>query len=231
MKNHRIIRKMYVSLLNVILLTSCGNILFGQDILDNLSKEMCECIEVSAYKDSSEIEPCYIALFEKNRKQIREFYTTTELTESQMYEFANKIAAKNIYNCEYVKKKFPTGAVGEKRTKQTNVDCDDLKESKFYYLIQAPNSSRKDTTFVTISKDEYLEKMRDRTTFSRLKIIWRDDCNFDLIFQESDDPLKKEMFQKGQIISYEVIANENDSFFLELEWQGQIIQGQMFKLK
>ena len=167
------IRKFYIIILSLTLLTSCGNKLSGQEIIDNLSKEMCECVELAAYKNASEIEPCYDKLFEKHRKLIREYYDTKELTESQINEFGNKIAAKTVDNCEYIKNNFPTGIVGEKRTKQINVKCEELRESKFYYLTQRPNSQIQDTTFVSISKDEYLEKMRDRTTYSRSKITGR----------------------------------------------------------
>lgn len=225
------IRKLYTIILSLTLLTSCGKKLSGQEILDNLSKGMCECVELAEYKNASEIEPCYDKLFEKHGKLIREYYDTKELTESQVYEFRNKIAAKTVDNCEYMKNNFPTGIVGEKRIKQLNVKCEEFKESKFYYLTQRPGSQIQDTTFVSISKDEYLEKMRDRTTYSRSKINWKDNCKFDLIFEESDDPFKKEMFEKGQVFNYEIIANENDSFFLELEWKGKVYQSQMFKIK
>jgi hypothetical protein len=225
------IRKFYILILSLTLLTSCGNKLSGQEILDDLSKQICECIELAEYKNASELVPCYDKLFKKNGKLIREYYNTNELTESQTYEFANRIAAKIVDNCEYIKNNFPTGIVGEKRTKQLNVNCDELKNSEFYYLTQRPGSKVQDTTFVSISKDEYLEKMRNRTTYSSSKIIWKDNCKFDLIFEKSDDPFKKERFEKGQVFNYEIIANEEDSFFLELDWKGQVYQGQMFKLK
>jgi hypothetical protein len=224
-------RKFCILILSLILLTSCGNKLSGQEILDNLSKEICECVELAEYKNASEIGPCYDKLFEKHGKLIREYYDTKELTEAQIYEFGNKISAKTVDNCNYIKNNFPTRIVGEKRTKQLNVKCEELRESKFYYLTQKPGSQIQDTTFVSISKDEYLEKMRDKTTYSRSKITWKDNCKFDLIFEESDDPFKKEMFEKGQVFNYEIIANENDSFFLELEWKGKVYQSQMFKLK
>ena len=214
-----------------ILLTSCGDKLSGQDVLDKLSKEMCECIELAEYKNASEIGPCYDKLFKKNEKLIQDYYKTEELTESQTYEFGNKIAAKNVYNCDYIKKNFPTGILGEKRTKQSNIACKDLKNGEFYYLTQRPNSATQDTTFVTIKGNEYLEKMRNKTTYSRSKIIWKDNCQYDLIFENSDDPFKKEMFEKGQVFNYKIIANEDISFFVEIDWKGTIFQSQIFKIK
>jgi hypothetical protein len=225
------IRRFYILILSLTLLTSCGNELSGQEIFDNLSKEMCECVELAKYKNAREIGPCYDKLFEKHGKLIREYYNAKELTESQVYEFENKIAAKTVSNCEYIKNNFPIGIVGEKRTKQLNIKCEELRESKFYYLTQRPDSQIQDTTFVSISKDKYLENMRDKTTYSRSKINWKDNCKFDLIFEESNDPFKKEMFEKGQVFNYEIIDNQDDSFFLELEWKGKVYQSQMFKRK
>ncbi len=231
MRNYKIMRNIHILILCAILLTSCGSKLSSQEILDNLSNHMCECIQVAEYKNASQVWPCYDKLLKKYEQEIKEFYNTNELTEAQIYEFENKIAAKTANNCEYIKNNFPTGIVGEKRTKQSNIQCEELKNSEFYYLTQRPDSKIQDTTFVSISKDEYLEKMRNRTTYSRSKIIWKDNCKFDLIFEKSDDPFKKEIFQKGQAFNYEIIANEDDSFFLEVEWKGKVYQSQMFKIK
>ena len=203
----------------------------GQEILEKLSKEMCDCIELGEYKSVGETEPCFDKMFELNESLIREFYNTNELTDSQVFEFMNKIGAKLSDNCKYIVDNFPTGIIGEKRIKQANVDCNDIKDGEFYYLTQRPDSHIQDTTFVSISKEVYLEKMSNKTTYSRSQIIWTDDCNFDLKFEESNDPFKKERFRKGQIFSYEIIANEKDSFFLEIDWDGQDYQFEIFKIK
>jgi hypothetical protein len=231
MRNRRITKKIYISILSFLLLTSCGNKLSGQDIVDKLTKELCKCFELAEYKNSSETGPCYDELFKKNEKIIREYYKTNELSESQIYEFGNKIAAKSVDNCDYIKNNFPTGIVGEKRAKQLNVKCEDLKNGEYYYLTQRPNSDIQDTTFVTISNDKYLEKMRNKTTYSQSKIIWKNDCKYDLMFEESDDPFRKELLKNGDLFSYEVIANENESFFAEINHKGRVYQYQIFKIK
>lgn len=231
MKKALLMRRYSLLLFLFVIIASCKNKLSSQEIIDSLSKELCQCIEQAKFKNSSEIRPCYSKMFENNKTVIQEYYKTNNLSESQIDQLENKIAAKTVYNCEYIKNNFPSGFAGEERTKQLDVECEELKESTFYYLTQRPNSKIQDTTFVSISQGEYLEKMRGKTTYSRSKIIWEDNCKFNLIFENSDDPFKKEMFQKGQVFNYEVIANENDSFFLRLEWEGEIYQSQMFKLK
>lgn len=223
--------KFQILIYGLFLLLSCSSKLSSQDILDNLSKEMCECIALGKYKNSSEISPCYDKLLKKHRDLIEDFYNTSELTEQHIYDFNNKIAAKTIVNnCDYIKKNFPTGIVAETRTKQSNIVCEDLKEGNFYYLTQRPNVSIQDTTFVTISKSSYIEKMRNKTTFSRCKIIWKDDCKYDLIFEESDDSFKKEMVMKGEVFSYEIIANEKESFFVKIKYREAVYQYEIFKI-
>ena len=224
-------KKTYLLILGALIVSSCGNKLSGQDILEDLAKQMCNCIESNNYKNSAEIGPCYDELFANNSKAIKEYYKTEELSDSHIDGFGNKIAVKTLENCEYIKNNFPTGIVGEKRTKQLDLECDDLKNGEFYYLTQRPDSKVMDTTFITISGESYLEKMRNRTTYSQLKINWTNDCSYELIFEESNDPFKKELSKKGDTFSYEVVANEDESFFVEIDWQGTVYQYQIFKIK
>ena len=224
-------RIIFILIVTLILLTSCRNKITGQEILDKLSNEMCQCIELAEYKNSSEIQPCYDKLYEKYGDLVKGYYKTNELTDFQIIQFNNKIAAKTVDNCEYIKNNFPVGIVGEKRTKQKNLNCDDLREINFFYVNQVPGSNILDTTFGSIMKNGYIEKKRRKTTFLRSKIIWKDNCEFDLIFEESNDPFFKELFQKGQLFNYTIIANEEKSFFLESKWKGEVFQRQMFKIE
>jgi hypothetical protein len=231
MKNRQLTRKSGLFLLGFLVIVSCENKLSGQKIVDELAAEICGCIELKEYKNASEIEPCFDELFKEKKKLIHAHYRTTKPTESQFIELHNKTIAKMAYSCDYILKNFPTGFVGQTRAKQQNVSCSGLKDGEFFYLLQTPDPKITDTAFVSISGDIYLEKMRNRTTYSRLNIVWKDDCNFDLIFEESNDPLKMELFKKGQVLNYEVIANEDESFFVEGNWKGTIFQYQMFKIK
>lgn len=215
----------------VTLLANCKNKISGQELIKTLSVEVCQCIELKKYKNATEIRPCFDSMFENHYNSIKEYYKTKELTKAQFNEFGNKIAAIISQDCKYVRNNFPTGFVGEKREKQQNIKCEEFKESKFYYLTKKPNSEILDTTFVTISNGQYLEKFRSRTTYSLSKIIWKENCTFSLKFEHSDDPFRKELFSKGQIFNYEIIANEDKSFFVETEWKNQVFQYQMFKLK
>jgi hypothetical protein len=207
--------------------------LLAQDLLGDLAKEMCQFFESKNIKNATETGPCYDELFRDNYSKIEEYYNTESLSESQLIAFSSKISAKTFNNCEYIYDNFPTGIVGEEKIviKQDHVVCDDLKNGKFYYLTQRPNSQIRDTTFVTISDDRFLKEMRDRTTHSLSKIIWKDPCTYDLIFQESNDPFRKESVEYGQVFEYEVISNDEKSYFAKIIWKKREFRYELIKIK
>jgi len=98
------IKKIYTLIISLLLFSSCGNKPSGQTILSDLADQMCDCIELNKYKNAAEIEPCYDELFMNNDKVIKEYYNAKELSESQFYEFGNRVAAKTLERCQYIKK-------------------------------------------------------------------------------------------------------------------------------
>lgn len=222
------------SVVTVILISIFFNqVLIAQDLLVDLAKEMCLCFESKKLKNAAETDPCYDELFRNNYSKIKVFYNTESLSEDQLMEFGNKISAKTFDNCEYIYDNFPSGIVGEEKIvdKQENVVCDDLKNANFYYLIQRPNSQLRDTTFVTISGDSFLEQMTYQDTYSLSKIVWKDSCIYDLIFQETDDPFRKEALKYGQVFEYKIISNTNESFFAKTIWKGRAYRYELIKVK
>ncbi len=211
--------------------TSCN--LAAQDIIDKLSRKLCKCIEKQEVKNSSEMGPCFEDLLIRNLKDIKEHYNAETMDDINMEEIGNKIGAKMIKECPYVMENFPSGVVGneEKVTKQPNLKCDDLKKGDFYYLTQRPEGGIVDTTFVTISNNMYLERMKNGRTYSLLDIKWKDNCEFDLTFKESNDPMKKELSKSGDVYEYEIFANGNKSLFLKTTWVNRSYQFELVKIK
>ncbi|MFC4632949.1 hypothetical protein ACFO3O_03465 [Dokdonia ponticola] len=205
----------------------------AQDLLVDLAKEMCLCFESKKLKNAAETRPCYDELFQNNYSKIEDYYNTENLSEDQLMEFETKIAATTLNNCQYIYDHFPSGIVGEEKivNKQENVVCDNLKNAKFYYLIQRPNSPIRDTTFVTISGDSFLEQMTYQDTYSLSKIVWKDHCKYELTFQETNDPFRKEILEHGQVFEYEVISNTEESFFAKTVWKGRPYRYELIKLK
>jgi len=138
-----------------------------------------------------------------------------------------------IKECQYVIDTFQPGIVGneEKVTKQPDLKCDNLKNGDFYYLTKRTEDGIVDTTFVTISNDMFLERMKNGRTYSLLNIKWQDNCKFDLIFKESNDPMKKEISKPGDVYKYEILTNGNKSLFLKTTWMDRSYQFELIKIK
>ena len=212
-------------------LSSCAKKVPKEDIINTLSASLCECIASSEYKDASETGPCEIQLFDDHYNLIRQYYNTFSLSENEIDDILFKIRAQTAKSCQYIKDNFPTGHVGERREKQEELRCDDLKNGDFYYLVEKPGTREIDSLFFSIENENYTEWQNNRTTYTRCTIIWKDPCSYDLIFRETDDPFRKEFFEVGQVLSYQIIANEPESYFVETEWDDRLVQVQIFKVK
>ena len=218
--------------ISILLLGTSYN-LSAQDIIDKISKKLCKCIEKQEVKNANEMGPCFEDLLIDNWKEIKEHYKAETMEDINMEEVGNKIGAKMIKECPYVLDNFPSGVVGdeEKVEKQPDLNCGDLKEGDFYYLTERPEGGIVDTTFVTISNDMFLERMKNGKTYSLLNIKWKENCEFDLIFKESNDPMKKEFSKTGDVYEYEILTNSSKSVFLKTIWMDRSYQFELIKIK
>ena len=216
-----------------ILLIGFNNSLYAQEIIDKLSKKLCKCIEKQEVKNPDEMRPCFEDLLINNFNEIKEHYNANTMADLDIETIGNKIGAKMIKECPYVLDNFPTGIVGNEKkvTKQPNLNCHDLKNGDFYYLTRRPDIGIVDTTFVTISKNMFLERMKNGRTYSLLDIKWKDNCEFDLTFKQSNDPMKKEVSSPGDVYQYEILTNGTESFYLKVNWMDRIYQFELFKIK
>ncbi len=205
----------------------------AQDIYDKLSRKLCKCVEKEQVKDPSGMGYCFEKLLVNNLEELKDYYNAQTMSDLNMEEIGNKIGAKMIKECDYVIDNFPTGMVGSQEpvTKQQNLNCEDLKNGDFYYLNKRPQTGVIDTTFVTISNNMFLERMKNGRTYSLLNIKWKEDCKFSLEFKESNDPMKKEVSSPGDIYEYEILTNGEKSFFLNVFWRERTHQFELFKLK
>ena len=218
--------------ISILLLGTSYN-LSAQEIIDKLSKKLCKCIEKQEMKNANEMGPCFEDLLITNWKEIKEHYKAETMEDIDMEEVGNKIGAKMIKECPYVLDNFPSGVVGddEKVDKQPDLNCEDLKKGDFYYLTERPESGIVDTTFVTISNDMFLERMKNGKTYSLLNIKWKENCEFDLVFKESNDPMKKEFSKNGDVYKYEILTNSSKSVFLKTTWMDRSYQFELIKIK
>ncbi|MBM1106951.1 hypothetical protein JQC67_12440 [Aurantibacter crassamenti] len=165
-------------------------------------------------------------------KELKEVYKVEAFSDIDTEDLGNKVGVRMLKNCDYAIGIFSNQEKEEqeKIVKQANLTCDDLKSGDFYYLTNKTNIVP-DTTHVTISKNMFLERMDNGRTYSLLVINWQDDCNFELEFKESNDPLKKELSTAGDKYKYEILANREKSIVLKVFWGEHEFQVEFFKGK
>ncbi|MEM6894773.1 MAG: hypothetical protein AAF554_13860 [Bacteroidota bacterium] len=205
----------------------------GQDFYEKLSKKLCSCLEREKIETADQMPLCYEQILFGNMEEIKKHYQVASLNDIDAEALGSKVAAQLLKHCDYALKVLAKEEKQEKKTvtKQANLTCKDLRSGDFYYLNEISNQQVPDTTHVTISGNMFLERMKGGRTFSLLNIEWTDDCNFVLVFKESNDPLKEELSKPGDEYVYEVMTNGPESFVLKLFWKKEEFQIEVFKSK
>lgn len=226
-------KKHFTSVFFIIALFTASHQVSSQELIDKLTKQLCGCLEEKKAKSLDDLMPCFEDLIVDNLKEIKKLYNAETIEGVNMEELGNKIGVKLVKECDYVINTFPSGTVEEEKKvkRQPNLTCNDLKKGDFYYLTPNPVLKVSDTTFVTITNNMFLERMRNGRTYSMLEIRWKDKCKFDLEFKESNDPFKKELSKKGDIYEYEVLQNNANSTFIQINWKGKGYQFELFKIE
>lgn len=183
-------------------LTYCQTI----EEIDALTLEMCTTLKsLETKNDSVRINFTY-------EKHLPDFLSKYKIAdEKQFNELFDRIFFRFQKNCiEFVE---ALGRVeGEKgdweivedkpAVKIEKSDCRKLEQNIYYkeYSGEIVN--------VTIA-DGYWTENFDDGTFSKLYFSWKNDCEFELEFIESNNAVKKNLSIKGDIYSYGIYAAEN----------------------
>lgn len=217
-----------------IVLIATINYSFSQDINDKISDELCQCVEESEIKSMAEFEPCFETVILKNFSALLDFHDV-KLIDDLDESVVEGIIAKFSKECDFVFE-LVEDTVLESIPKEKPVNalkCEDAKNGDFYYTqaVYIEDSSVVDTTYVTISGDMFLERMKGGKTYSLLDIIWKDDCSFDLSFVQSNDSFKKQLSKKGEIYSYEIVSATENSLFLKLTYKENEYHVELIKIE
>ena len=213
----------------VIIIPSC---FYGQEIHEKMANEICKCAEKQNVKEIEGIEACMQNVLIDNAEKLMKFHKVKLMTDLSDDVFVD-IGIKFSKKCDYaygliddpVKEKIDTIKDSEP------LKCSDIREGDYYYLTPVNIEQTKiDTTFVTITKTNFFERMKSGRTYSHLKIKWITDCQFDLEFIESNDPYKKLLSTPGEIYSYEIVGTSEDSVFLKLIYRKSEYHFEMIKI-
>jgi hypothetical protein len=215
------------------LVISCSLSSFSQDMSSKLAKEICECLEKEKVASIEKMNPCFEKALVNNLKEIYKVYKIESIEDLDFEKFGVEIGNKLMTECNYAienltpdENKFEKDFVPEK-----NLDCSSLKIGEFYYLTSNTVTQKSDTTFVTIKNKMYLERMNNGRTYSILDINWIDKCKFELVFKDSNDPLKSVMSEPGEKYNYQMVSSTPSSYILKLFWRKQEYKIEFFKTK
>ena len=90
--------------------------------------------------------------------------------------------------------------------------CRDIIKSRDYYYIESTG----DTVKLNINKVYWTDMFQDGT-YSKLKIYWLTDCEFEIEFIESNNTIRKNLSKKGDRYKYYVIDKGHNYFYLAVE--------------
>ena len=197
-----------------------------------MAEEICECIDRKMVETVEQMMPCFEDVILKNVEGLKEESGVQSITEIDTEAMGNKVGAILVKTCDRAITIF--GNAGQTSEtiveKQEDISCGDLKNGEFYYLTNRLDGQIADTTFVTISGDLFLERMQMGRYYSLLNINWKSDCEYDLIFVESNDPLKKELSTPGEVYKYEIIRIEDRTIYVKVYWKNEEFQVPLYKI-
>ncbi len=168
-----------------------------------------------------------------NLTSIMEHYGVESLEDVDGAVIGQTIAGKLAKNCPYALNLIHD-SISEKMPMyepDSIVNCENLKTGEYYYLTPNSNNQYVDTTFVSISEDGYLERMKGGRTYSRLSLEWRKDCKFRVTFIESNDPLKKGLSKPGDKYDYEIIKETPTSIVVRSFWNKEEYHVEFVKIR
>lgn len=97
----------------------------------------------------------------------------------------------------------------------TRTDCDQfVKTSKYKYL-----EYQGDTVDVVIDRGSWTETFADKT-YSRLKFLRVNDCQFELEFVQSDNQMRMRFSKAGDKYRYRIIDKSGNYYLLSVETDG-----------
>lgn len=179
--------------------------------IDSLSLELCKTLEATkAMGDSTSLKFTY-------HKHIPGFISKfPQKTEAEYEALDDLLYFRFQKNChafvELLSRTYKPQGDWQKFTekpkkKLSKKECLAIEQIKHFYYIEAGGSR----VNVTIENGQWLEKFADGT-FSRLYFRWKDNCEFEIEFIESNNMSRKNFSSKGDKYHYGVYNKTAEGF-------------------
>ncbi len=185
----------------------------SQEKKDSLINEICKVIT------EKQGEPDSVRIFTAYEKHLYPFLE--KYPEDQRQEIGNGIYFRMQRNCKEFKEILirldpPNGdweTIEEKpKTKLTKKLCKQFLDHKNYKYLETTG----DTVKLQIEHGFWIDKFKDGT-YSKLKLKWVNDCEFDIEFIESNNEIRKHFSKPGDKYRYQVVDKKNNYYDMSVE--------------
>jgi hypothetical protein len=197
----------------------------SQQKKDSLVNEICKTIGETTGDDTLRVQTA----FEQHLYPFLRQYS-----EEEGQKIATNIELRLQRNCKIFSEILlrldpPHGdwqAVSEKpKTKLIKKTCHDFPNHRIHKYLE----SNGDTVNVTLKDGYWIEDFKNGT-FSKLKFIWTNDCEFELEFIESNNAFRKNFSKPGDRYRYEIIDKNNTYYNMSAEIVGASNVYMLFKI-
>lgn len=219
------INKHLMLAIGIILLFFPKNYILAQTNAQTLGDKLCACLETNKVKpDSIRVKECRQSIHENLAAMTKNAREKT-LEEMGIY------LKKNCKEYLQVMTSSKNTNKGDWETLNTNPissltksECRSILDHTNMYYIEGNG----DTTHVQIV-DGYWKELSGPAKYSTVdKFTWSNDCDFELEFLQSNNPIENKFFKKGEIHRYRVIAMANGYYNLTATSQGIILKFKLY---
>ncbi len=220
-------KRLFASLVKASIIKSPGLILFGLTIctaglgqselqIDSLIAVICKSVEANNNKsDSTRIILAY-------GEHLFPFVERFE--ESKRDQLSEKIYYRLQRNCrefsDILDRLNPPQGDWEKVLVKPKTTLDKKECRKFtdYVRYKYPDNNG-DTVNLTIEKGFWIDHLKDGT-YSKLKFKWINDCEFEIEFIESNNPVRNQFSKKGDRYWYQINGKQETHYDLSVQVVG-----------
>ncbi|NNC86616.1 MAG: hypothetical protein HKN75_11095 [Bacteroidia bacterium] len=191
-----------------------GSTSYAQDVYDKIAKQTCKCFEKEKIPKTEDAGFCMIKYIAKNIKGLKAFHGLEKEDKLDLQEVSIRLSGKYTKQCAYYNNLLIEESKSKIKVYEEDLDvvCPNDLSGNYYYLTPTAGDGDPVKTYVTIEDGVYTELLNEGKTYSKLDLKIIDDCTYQLIFDESDDPGKDSMSKKGDTYTYRIIQNSEYSF-------------------
>lgn len=220
------------NILIIILMMLISATAFSQKEFERIGSKLCKCIEKEKVTTQEELDSCIERTFASSMDTLFKYYDAKTIDDIDMEEVGSVIGIYILENCNYAADAFMDEAGKESNFIEPVEDltCLEIHQGEYYYVNEVKELNLIDTTYVSITDNIYLERMKNGKTYSILDIEWVNDCDYELTFKASNDPMKKRLSKPGDIYTYQIINKTPTSIIVETFWKKRKYQFTLHKI-